>query len=78
MQQSGGLLLVTGWTVTTPLFSSLLGRKCKSSPLVSTTKKESFVYQTKDSFFELSVPCGTISTPTVREVMLRIVKCLRT
>jgi len=40
-------------------------------------KKESFVYQTKDSFFELSVPCGTISTPSVREAMLRIVKCLR-
>ena len=48
-----------------------------SSPVVSTTKKESFVYPTKDSFFELSVPCGTISTPPVREAMLRIVKCLR-
>ena len=32
-----------------------------SSPVVPTTKKESFVYRTKDSFFELSVPCGTIS-----------------
>ena len=40
-------------------------------------KKESFVYQTKDSFFELSVPCGTISKPSVREAMLCIVKCLR-
>jgi len=27
-------------------------------------------------FFELSVPCGTISTPSVREVTLRIVKWL--
>ena len=32
-----------------------------SNPIRSTTKKESFVYQAKDSFFELSVPCGTIS-----------------
>ena len=45
--------------------------------LLFRTKKESFVYQTKDSFFELSVPYGTISTPSVREAMLRIVKCLR-
>ena len=35
-----------------------------------------FVYQTNVVFFELSVPCGTISTPSVREAMLRIVKCL--
>ena len=27
--------------------------------------------------FKLSVPCGTISTPSVREAMLRIVKRLR-
>ena len=40
-------------------------------------KKRTFVYQDKGSFFELSVPCGTISTPSVREAMLRIVKCLR-
>ena len=30
-----------------------------SSPSIPTTKKESFVYRTKGSFFELSVPCGT-------------------
>ena len=30
----------------------------------------------KKWFFQLSVPCGTISTPSVREAMLRIVKCL--
>ena len=48
-----------------------------SSPFWRTTKKGSFVYQTKDPFFELSVSCGTISTPSVREVMLRIVKRLR-
>jgi len=28
-------------------------------------------------FFELSVPCGTISAASVREAMLRIVKRLR-
>ena len=36
-----------------------------------------FVYQTNVVFFELIVPCGTISTPSVREVMFRFVKCLR-
>ena len=51
--------------------------KAGSIPVPCSTKKESFVYQTKDSFFELSVPYGTISTPSVREAMLRIVKCLR-
>ena len=30
-----------------------------SSHVSSSTKKESFVFRTKDSFFELSVPCGT-------------------
>ena len=37
-------------------------------PLLSTDKR---------GFFELSVPCGTISTPVVREATLRIVMCLR-
>ena len=48
-----------------------------SNPSLSANKKRTFVYQDKGSFFELSVPCGTISTPSVREAMLRIVKCLR-
>ena len=42
-----------------------------------TTKKTTFVYQTNVVFFELSVPYGTISAPSVREVCLRQVKCLR-
>ena len=33
--------------------------KACSIPVPCSTKKESFVYRTKDSFFELSVPCGT-------------------
>ena len=40
----------------------------KQNPHLSTTSVGSF---------QLSVPCGTISTPSVREAMLRIVKCLR-
>ena len=42
-------------------------RKCKRVP--------SGVQQ-KRLFWELSVSCGTISTPSVCEAMLRIVKCL--
>ena len=48
-----------------------------SNPSPPATKKTTFVYQTNVVFFELSVPCGTISTPSVREAMLFIVKCLR-
>ena len=40
-------------------------------------KRTLFCLQTKEGSFQLSVPCGTISTPSVREAMLRIVKCLR-
>ena len=54
-----------------------VNRRAGSSPAARTTKKTTFVYQTNVVFFELSVPCGTIRTPSVREVMLRIAKCLR-
>ena len=40
-------------------------------------KKTTFVYWTSVVFFELSVPYGTTSTPSVHEVMLRIAKRLR-
>ena len=40
-------------------------------------KRTPFVYLTKGVSFQLSVPCGTLSTPAVREAMQRIVKCLR-
>ena len=45
-----------GQEVKTPPFH---GGNMGSSPVRVTTKKESFVYRTKDSFFELSVPYGT-------------------
>ena len=49
-----------------------------SSSLVARSMKKSHIcLSDKCGFFELSVPCGTISTPSVREAMLRIVKCLR-
>ena len=40
-------------------------------------QKRRFCLADKSVFFERSVPYGTISTPSVREVILRIVKCLR-
>ncbi len=40
---------------------SCASQRAGSTPVIRTTKKESFVYQAKDSFFELSVPYGTIS-----------------
>jgi hypothetical protein len=49
MQQSGGLLIAAGWTAATPLFFCI-AEKCKSSPVVSTNKKATFVYQTKVAF----------------------------
>ena len=51
-----------------------LGYRTDRTPPSPTRKKT----LSKDKvFFQLSVPCGTISTPSVREVCLRQVKCLR-
>ena len=40
-------------------------------------EKSLFCLSDKRDFFQLSVPCGTLSAPSVREAMLRIVKGLR-
>ena len=40
-------------------------------------KKQPLSTKTKVVSFQLSVPCGTISAPSVREVCLRQMKCLR-
>ena len=47
-----------GQAVKTPPFH---GGNMGSIPVRVTTKKVPFVYQTKGTFFELSVPYGTIS-----------------
>ena len=41
-------------------------------------RKNGIIRQRIMPFFQLSVPVGTLSAPAVHEVILRIVKCLRT